>query len=228
MMHERTRLLLGDEAFERLRESLVAVVGLGGVGGHCAEALARAGVGRLHLVDFDRVTESNLNRQLAATRATLGQWKTEAMRARIEAVSDCRLSLSRRRVDAESVADALPADADYIVDAIDQLSGKLALIDFARAHGIPILCCMGAGNRLDATRFTIRDVFDTAGDPLARRLRQGLRRMGVERLETVFSDEPPRVRPGQRTVGSLAPVTAAAGLAAASHVIRRLTGDSLS
>lgn len=223
-MNERTILLIGEEAFSRLQSSLVIVAGLGGVGGHCAEALARAGVGRLHIVDFDTVSESNLNRQLVAAKSTLGMQKTAAMRIRLTDVSDCRVSADERRIDEESVS-ALPQDADYVVDAIDDVRGKLALITWARAHGVPLVSCLGAGNRRDAMRFRVRDIFDTAGDPLARKLRALLRKAGVDRLDTVFSDEPPRTQPQQTAVGSLAPVTAAAGLAAASFVIARLTGD---
>ncbi len=227
-MNERTILLLGEKAFERLQGSRVIVAGLGGVGGHCAEALARAGTGRLHLIDYDVVTESNLNRQLVAAKSTLGMKKTAAMRARLEDVSDCDITLYDGRIDGDTAAQALPPDADYIVDAIDQLSGKLALIGWARERRIPILSCLGAGNRRDAGRFHITDIFDTAGDPLARRLRAMLRKAGVESLDVVFSDETPHTRAGQTVVGSLAPVTAAAGLVAASHVIARLTADDLS
>ena len=222
MRDERTILLIGEAAFTALHNSFVAVAGLGGVGGHCAEALARAGVGRLHLVDFDRVNESNLNRQLVAERATLGMEKTEAMKRRLYAVSDCAVSVSALRIDETTVAEALPADADFIVDAIDSLSGKLAIVAFARAHGVPSVSCMGAGNRLDASRFSVRDVYETAGDPLARRMRAALRKMGVPALPVVCSDEPPHTKPGQTVIGSLAPVTAAAGLVAASYVLNQL------
>lgn len=227
-MNERTILLIGEAAFARLQQSGVTVAGLGGVGGHCAEALARAGVGHIHLIDFDTVQPSNLNRQLVAAKSSLGRLKTEAMRERLWDVSDCRVSIASCRVGEDNVALAVPETTDYIVDAIDQLSGKLALIQYAARRGIPIICCMGAGNRCDAARFSVRDVYATAGDPLARRLRQALREMGVEKLDVVFSEEAPRRAAGQTTVGSLAPVTAAAGLVAASHVIAGLTSDTLS
>jgi len=222
-MNERTIQLIGEEAFCCLQKSYVVVAGLGGVGGHCVEALARAGIGRLHLVDYDTVQISNLNRQLVATKKTLGMKKTEAMRRRIEEVSDCRVSLCDVRIDHETIEHVIPEDADYIVDAIDQLSGKLALILFAQTHNIPILSCMGAGNRRDASRFYITDIYQTSGDPLARNLRGNLRRKGVERLEVVFSDETGSKRSAQGVIGSLAPVTGTAGLLAASHVIARLS-----
>lgn len=221
-MNERTIWLIGQEGFLRLQDSLVVVAGLGGVGGHCAEALARAGIGALHLIDFDRVQASNLNRQLVATKSTIGQKKTEAMQARLWEVSDCRVSLCDCRIDEQTVAAAVPADANYIVDAIDQLSGKLALAALAKERGIPIISCMGAGNRRDASRFYVTDIYQTAGDPLARRMRQALRKMGIEELDVVYSDEE-RHLPENHGIGSLAPVTAAAGLVAASHVIARLS-----
>ncbi len=223
-MSQRTRLLMGEDAFAALQNSRVAVVGLGGVGGHCAEALARAGVGRLHLVDFDRVAPSNLNRQLVAAKSTLGMEKTQAMAQRIVDISCCEVSVSNLRITAETVDQAMPLPMDFIVDAIDSLDGKLALILFAKEHKIPIVSCMGAGNRLDPMAFGVRDVFETTNCPLARKLRHTLRKNGVESLFVVSSTEIARTLPGQRTIGSLAPVTAAAGLCCAGFVIRRLSG----
>lgn len=222
-MNERTILLIGQEGFDRLQASRVVVAGLGGVGGHCAEALARAGVGALHLIDFDTVQASNLNRQLVAAKSTIGQQKTEAMRNRLLDVSDCFVTTRSCRIDEQTVAGAMPESANYIVDAIDQLSGKLALVSFAQDKGIPIISCMGAGNRRDASRFYVTDIYQTAGDPLARRMRQALRKLGIDALEVVYSDEE-RSQPLENgAIGSLAPVTAAAGLVAASHVIARLS-----
>ncbi len=222
--NERTVRLLGEEAFGRLQDSLVAVVGLGGVGGHCVEALARAGVGRLHIVDSDEVVVSNLNRQLIATKRTLGMKKTEAMWKRIVDVSDCIVTASDVFVREETVAEAVPADADFIVDAVDSLAGKLALVVYAREKGIPIVSCMGAGNRLDPSRFHIADIYETTTCPLARRMRQSLKKLDVKSLPVVVSDEPPLPVQDASAVGSLAPVTAAAGLCLAGYVIRRLAG----
>lgn len=220
--HERTVRLIGPEAFQKLQESCVAVAGLGGVGGHCAEALARAGVGKLHLIDCDVVNITNLNRQIAASRHTLGWKKTDAMMERLSDVSDCAMTCSEIFIAPETVALALPENADFIVDAIDTLSGKLALVRFASERGVPIVCSMGAGNRLDPSRFSVKDIYETSGDPLARRMRQELRKMGIASLPVVASDEPPRVEKGQTQIGSLAPVTASAGLCLAGYVIRRL------
>ena len=218
----RTALLLGESAMERLAGARVAVVGVGGVGGHCAEALARAGVGALHLVDGDVFAGSNLNRQLFATYATLGMEKPTAARERIAAFSRCRVSTVFAFITEENIAEHLCGDFDYIVDAIDQLSGKLALVRFASERNIPILSCMGAGNRLDAAAFCVKDIFATSGCPLARRMRQSLRKMGISALDCVVSNEPPAPHESS-TIGSLAPVTGAAGLIAAGKVCASLS-----
>ncbi len=220
--NERTIRLIGADAFEKLQSSKVVVVGLGGVGGHCAEALARAGVGRLHLVDNDTINETNLNRQIVATKRSVGWKKTAAMKERLADVSDCIVTTSDTFVLAHTVEEAIPKDADFIVDAIDTLSGKLALVQFARENEIPVVSAMGAGNRLDPSRFSVKDVYETSGDALARKMRQALRKMNVERLPVVVSDEPPHVEKGQTLIGSLAPVTASAGLCLAGYVLKKL------
>ena len=221
-MQARTAALIGEEALLRLSQSHVTVVGLGGVGGHCAESLARAGVGRLHLVDMDTVNESNLNRQLVATKRTMGRRKTDAMRDRLLDVSDCAVTTCDCLIGNDTAEAAIPIETDFIVDAIDMMSGKLALVMLAQSRGTPILSCMGAGNRLDPGAFTVCDIFETEGCPLARRMRHELRAAGVNALPVVFSREAAHTAPGQRVIGSLAPVTAAAGLCAAGYVLRQL------
>lgn len=220
--HARTALLVGDAGVARLSRCRVAVAGLGGVGGHCTEALARAGIGKLHLVDADTVQPSNLNRQLIATKSTLGMKKTEAMRQRLAEVSDCEVTAAEVFILPDTVAEAIPADVDFIVDAIDTLAGKVALACFAKERGIPIISCMGAGNRLDPAGFFVTDLYRTEGCPLARRFRQALRREGIDALAVVFSKEPAKTSPGQTTIGSIAPVPAAAGLVAAGFVLQKL------
>ncbi len=222
---ERSERLLGAAAMERLKGALVVVVGIGGVGGHCAEALARSGVGRLLLIDGDRVAESNLNRQLFADKASIGLPKVEAAIKRLNAVSDCVVTGSFTRLTRENVNLLLPADADFLVDAIDDLDGKLTLALWAKEHTIPCVACLGAGRRLDATAFRVTDVFKTQGDPLARRFRQLLRQNGVDKLTVVASTELPKPS-SEGGIGSLAPVTGAAGLAAAGCVLERLTRDA--
>lgn len=221
-MYERTALLIGEDALARLLSKKVAVAGLGGVGGHCAEALARAGVGQLCVIDCDVVTQSNLNRQLVATKHTLNERKTDAMAARIRDVSDCLVTTADVRIDAGTVETAVPADADFIIDAIDSVTGKLALILYANEHGIPIVSCMGAGNRLDPMGFHVIDIYETQNCPLARVMRRELRKRGVSALPVVCSAEPSHAAPGQRVIGSLAPVTAAAGLCAAGYALSQL------
>jgi len=225
--HARTALLIGDAGLEMLASCRVVVAGLGGVGGHCTEALARAGIGRLHLVDMDVVQQSNLTRQLIATKSTLGMKKTEAMRNRLMEVSDCTVTTAEVFILPDTVAEAVPADADFIVDAIDTLAGKVALAQFAKEHNIPIISCMGAGNRLDPAGFYVTDLYKTEGCPLARRFRQALRKIGIDHLPVVFSKEPAHTQPNQTVIGSLAPVPAAAGLVAAGYVIGTLVQKDL-
>lgn len=228
--HSRTALLLGERAMERLQNAYVAVIGLGGVGGHCAEALARAGVGRLHLVDGDVVERSNLNRQLVATKETLGMEKTAAMAKRIGEISDCEVTTKTGFLLPENAGDFLPDGLSYIVDAVDTVAAKIALAEAAKARNIPILSCMGAGNRLDPTAFHVTDVFQTEGCGLARAMRRGLRKKGIESLTVVCSREPARTPrnavEGERPLpGSFAPVTAAAGLTLAAYVLRAIAGE---
>ncbi len=221
MSLERTRTLLGDGAMERLKDARVAVVGLGGVGGYIAESLARSGVGRLHLVDADIVEASNLNRQIFAAKSVIGLDKVEAARRRIEEVSDCAVTVKKCFVTSETVEQALDCELDFVVDAIDSLSGKVALIDYCKANGIAILSCMGAGNKLDPTAFRVADIYKTEQCPLARRLRQELRRKGITDVPVVFSTEKNRSN-SEGVIGSFAPVVGACGLVAAAEVTRMI------
>jgi tRNA A37 threonylcarbamoyladenosine dehydratase len=194
-LRERTRILVGDAGLERLREARVFVAGLGGVGAYTAEALARAGVGELCLADGDRVAASNLNRQLCALHSTQDQLKVDVLRERIGDINpDCRLRLIPRFLEAEELpALVAEVDVDQIVDAIDSLSSKIALLAAALDAGIPIASSMGAGGRLDPTRLRVGDLMDSSGCPLARKVRQQLRRRGYDRgVAAVWSDEPPR------------------------------------
>lgn len=192
-IYERSALLLGREGVGRLEKARVLVFGVGGVGGYAVEALARAGIGTLGLVDADTVAESNLNRQIIATCDTVGQGKAEAARRRILSINpDCRVAVYPLFYLPET-ADAVPlADYDYIVDAIDTMSAKIELITRAWALGIPVVSAMGCGNKLDPTAFSVKDLYDTTGDPVARVLRRELRKRGVTRLRVVCSSEPAR------------------------------------
>lgn len=232
-LFDRERMLLGDDALKRLKSSHVAVFGLGGVGSWCAEALARAGVGRLTIVDGDRVSVTNINRQLCALNSTVGRPKTEVMRERL---LDINPALEVRDMfelyTAETRERFFSPAPDLIVDAIDMVSAKIDLILTAKARGVPILCSLGTGNKLDASRLRFADIYKTSVCPLARVMRTELRKRGVDSLEVLYSDEPPltpRFQPedsGNRrgTPGSVSWVPPAAGLRLAGRAVEILLG----
>lgn len=225
---------MGPEAMERLARATVAVFGVGGVGSYTVEALARSGVGRLLLIDNDRVSESNLNRQLIALRSTIGRLKVEAARERIADICpETRVEVYPLFVTPENLGEIPLGDCDYVVDAIDSVSAKLALAERCQREGIPLLSSMGTGNKLDPCRLELGDISETSVCPLARVMRRELRRRGIESLEVLWSrEEPisPRTSPeeppqGRRAVpGSVAFVPSAAGLIIAGRVVRRLAG----
>lgn len=228
----RTALLLGEAGVNALKKARVAVFGIGGVGGFACEALARAGVGSLLLVDDDTVSESNLNRQLIALRSTIGQPKVAVMAARIADIDPSIAVETRQCFFDETTAGSFDFSAfDYVIDAIDTVSAKVELICRAKAAGTPIVSCMGAGNKLDPTKFVVTDLAKTDTCPLARVLRQRLRKQGIEHLQVVYSTEPPltpleTIQDGGRRQlpGSVSFVPSAAGLVAAGAVIRALCG----
>lgn len=239
----RTALQLGDDAVERLAQARVAVFGIGGVGGYAVEALARSGVGTLDLVDDDTVAPSNLNRQIIATHHTLGQYKVDAAKERILFINpDAVVNTHRTFYLPQTAADFDLSQYDYIIDAIDTVAGKIALIEAAKAVGTPVISCMGAGNKLDATAFQVADISKTTVCPLARVMRKELGKRGIRHLKVVYSTELPLegqapaeegtpasdTRPAQKrakpTPGSNAFVPAVAGLILAGEVIRDLTG----
>ena len=233
--YSRTALLLGPEAMEKLKNARVAVFGLGGVGGDVAEALARCGLGALELVDHDTVSLTNINRQILATHETIGMEKAEAARQRVLSIDPA--------IDARAVCKFYGPDTaeefdfssyDYVVDAIDTVTGKLALIAAAKAAGKPILCCMGTGNKLDPTRFQIADISKTSVCPLARIMRKECAKRGIKKLKVLFSTEDPipsdpaaisleELPEGRRALpGSVAFVPSVAGLMIAGEVIKDL------
>lgn len=231
-MEERTALLLGEEGVARLRAAHVILFGLGGVGGHVAEALARAGVGQLTLVDADTVAESNLNRQILALRSNLGQPKAQAAAARVRAINpDCRVQPVEMFYLPEN-ADSLPFyGADYVVDAVDTVTAKLEIITRAQAAGVPVISCMGTGNRLHPEMLRLGMLSKTSGCPLARVMRRECRARGLADIPVVYSEEPaltPRPSdadpaPGRRAVvGSVSFVPGAAGLILAGAVVRAI------
>ena len=191
---DRTKMMLGDIGYERLRGARVAIFGIGGVGGFATEALARAGIGALDLIDSDRVSVSNINRQIIATKSTVGEYKTEAARARIMDINpDCRVSCHNLFYTAETAEEVDLCSFDYIIDAIDSVGSKVELIARAKTLGVPIISAMGAGNKLDPTRFRVADISKTAVCPLAKAVRVALRKRGINHLKVVYSEEPPYV-----------------------------------
>lgn len=230
---QRTALLLGAEALEKLKHARVAVFGIGGVGGHAAEALVRSGVGAVDLIDHDTVSESNLNRQLLALRSTIGMLKTDAAKQRF---LDINPDLILRTHNVFFTPETAPLfhfqDYSYIIDAIDTVSGKIELAVRAQEAGVPIISSMGAGNKLDPTQFEVTDIYKTAVCPLARVMRRELKARGVKSLKVVYSKEQP-IRPNavpaaatgtakRQTPGSVAFVPSVAGLIAAGEVVKDL------
>ncbi|NMA93853.1 MAG: tRNA threonylcarbamoyladenosine dehydratase [Clostridiales bacterium] len=227
----RTESIIGSEALKRLASSRVAVFGLGGVGGAVAEALARAGVGTLDLVDSDRISESNLNRQIIALHSKLGMLKTDAFEERIKDINPlCKVNKYELFYGEES-ADAIDLAAfDFIADCIDSVSSKLFLIERAKRLGVPIVSSMGAGNKLDPSAFEAADIYESSVDPLARLIRRECKKRDIESLRVVYSKEAP-IKPLRDSSGHELPVGSspfappAAGLLVAYEVVRGLIGN---
>lgn len=225
----RTELILGKEAMERLARARVAVFGIGGVGGYAAEALARSGVGALDLVDNDTVSESNINRQIIALHSTVGKYKTDAAAERLRDINpNIGLVLHRTFFMPENAAKFDFTQYDYVVDAIDTVTGKIELVMRAQAAGVPIICAMGAGNKLDPTAFEVSDIYSTSVCPLARVMRYELKKRGVKALKVVYSREKPIVPAesgesspkGKAVPGSTAFVPPVVGLIIAGEVVK--------
>lgn len=230
----RTRLLLGDEAMRALASARVAIFGIGGVGGYAAEALARSGVGTFDLVDSDTVALSNLNRQIIAVHSTVGMYKVDAASARIKDINpDATVNVYKVFYTPETQDMFDFTCYDYIIDAIDTVTGKIALVMNAQAAGVPVISSMGAGNKLDPTAFEVTDLYKTSVCPLARVMRRELKKRGVKHLKVVYSKEEPltplasdeAIPEGKRQIpGSVAFVPSVAGLVIASEVVRDLAG----
>ena len=240
----RTRLLVGDEPLERLKNAKVAVFGVGGVGGYAVEALARSGVGTLHLYDDDTVSESNLNRQIAALHSTLGQPKAEVMAQRVRDINPaCQVKAIRLFYLPQNADQVDLAQYDYVIDCIDTVAAKLELVTRCTALQVKIISAMGTGNKFDPSALVVTDISKTQGCPLARTMRKELRKRGITHLQVVYSTELPTsplrsadyeppsstdTRPGSSarrdTPGSTPFVPAAAGLLLAATVVRELGG----
>lgn len=230
LQFSREVMLLGEEGLARLQKAHVAVFGVGGVGSFTAEALARAGVGAITLVDNDVVSESNLNRQLVALHSTIGQYKTDVMAARIADINPaCRVRAIRSFYEEENKEDFFCLGFDYIADAIDSVASKLSLISTAIERGVPIISSMGTGNRLDPSRFVITDISKTSGCPLARVMRRELRARGITHHTVLASTELPQKplpsqEPGlrQSVPGSVSWAPPCAGMMLAGYILRAL------
>lgn len=241
----RTALLLGREAVDRLARCKVAVFGIGGVGSFAVEALARAGIGHFVLIDSDRVAPSNINRQLIALHSTIGRLKVDVMRERILDINPTA-AVETHAVFCQpgSAAQLLTSDMDYVVDAIDTVSAKIDLVVTAKGMGLPVISCMGAGNKLDPTRFEVADIYQTSYCPLGKVMRRELKKRGVDSLKVVYSKEQPVVlamtdredeavdddgdapeisgKKHKRVPGSISFVPSVAGLIMAGEVIKDL------
>lgn len=219
---DRTRLVIGDEGIERLKSSSVMIFGIGGVGSYVAEGLARAGVGSLSLVDKDVVDVTNINRQLPALESTIGMGKAKVMAERIKDINpDCSIETMECFFLPENADYFSFEEKDYIVDAIDTVAGKLALIEKAQREGVPIISSMGTGNKLDPTAFKITTIEKTKVCPLARVMRRELRARGIEGVKVLYSEEEPSSGKG-RTPGSVSFVPSVAGLIIAGEVVKSL------
>lgn len=231
----RERMLFGDAAVDTLKTKTVLLFGVGGVGGFALEAIVRAGVGGVVLVDSDTVSETNINRQIIADTSTVGRLKTEVGAERARLINP-DIRISRRDIFAD--ADNIPAlidevHPDYIIDAIDTVTSKLAIISAAKERGVPVISSMGTGSKLDPTRFRITDITKTHTCPLAKVMRIKLRELGISHCEVLFSDEPPikavyesevEGKTARHVPGSISFVPSVAGLIIGGHVVKKLSG----
>ena len=222
MRFQRLKLLIGDENFSKLTSATVAVFGVGGVGSFTVEALARSGIGHLVLIDKDDIDATNINRQLHALSSTVGKSKVEVMRERIQDINPAAKvdTIQKFFLPGEGVEDFFICRYDYVVDAIDTLTAKIFLVEECTRRGIKIISSMGAGNKLDPTRFKVADIFQTSVDPVAKIMRKKLRERGIKNLKVVWSDELPR--PVKDFIGSVAFVPSVAGLIMAGEVVKDL------
>lgn len=228
--YDRTELLIGKVAMDSIKDKRVIVFGIGGVGGHVVEALARTGVGTIGIVDFDFIDITNINRQIIALQSTVGKSKVEVMAERIADINpEIKAILFQVRLTPETVDSFQLGKWDYIVDAIDDVAGKLTLINGAKSLGVPIICSMGTGNKLDPSRFQVADIQKTHTCPLARAIRKETGKIGIRDLKVVFSPENPhreqQSRDGSNNPASIAFVPAAAGLLIAAEVIKDLSNS---
>ena len=220
---EKTMQLIGDEAIKKLKRSSVAIFGVGGVGSFAAEAIARCGVGKITLVDFDEINVTNINRQIMALNSTIGKDKVNVMSSRIKDINpNCAIRTHKVFVSNENIDELIPEETDFVIDAIDCVESKLDLIEHCFKKHIHLVSSMGTGNKLDPTKFLIDDISKTQNCPLAKAVRLGLRKRGIERgVDVVYSKEIP-AKQNQRNPASISFVPSVAGLILAGHTIRKI------
>lgn len=224
---ERTELLIGNEAVEMLKAKSVIVFGVGGVGSYCVEALARAGIGKITIVDGDTVSLSNINRQLVALHSTVGEYKCDVMAKRIKDINlEADVNIINEFFKAENSSIVDFSKYDYVIDAIDMVSSKILIAQLSDEANVPSICAMGAGNRLNPCGFSVSDIYETENCPLARVMRRELRKRNIKKLKTVFSKEETYkvFNDTERTIGSISFVPGAEGLIIAAEVIKDLIG----
>jgi len=227
LQFNRTSLILGEDKLNKLKNSSVCIFGIGGVGSYTTEALARSGIGTLTLIDSDKVDVTNINRQIHALHSTVGRYKTDVMRDRILDINpSATVNIHNIFCDAQNTAALIPEKCDFVVDAVDNVTAKLAIITAANEREIPVISCMGAANKLDPTAFQVTDIYKTEVCPLCRVMRRELRRRNIKKLPVVYSKEEPVIPLHNKEdgvpLGSIAFVPSSAGLLAASYVISHL------
>ncbi|WP_026893953.1 tRNA threonylcarbamoyladenosine dehydratase [Clostridiisalibacter paucivorans] len=225
----RTEMLIGKEGLERLEKAYIAVFGIGGVGSFVVEALARTGIGRIAIIDFDDISISNINRQIHANRQTVGMSKVEVMRDRILQINpEIKVDIYKELYNNESKDNIVISKCDYVVDAIDMVSSKLLLVEQCKEKDVPIISSMGAGNKLNPTMFEVSDIYETSICPLARVMRRELKKRNIDSLKVVYSKEKPinifdaENNQRKRVPGSIAFVPSVVGLIIASEVVKDL------
>lgn len=226
MWNDRTKLLLGEEGLSKLKSASVAVIGIGGVGGWACEFLVRAGLGKLTIVDFDKIDETNINRQIVANVETVGRNKVDVMAENISKInSNCMVSKVNEKICKENVEKILTMHKfDYVIDAIDNVTDKIELICFCKSYGLNIISAMGAGNRIGIPNFKVMDIYKTSNDGLARVLRKKLRENGVTKLDVVISDAVGlKIDKREQSVGSISYYPAMCGAVLSAYVIEKLT-----
>lgn len=220
---QRTRMLIGADNLEKLKGANIIVLGVGGVGGFCAEALIRAGVGKLTVVDFDVVDITNLNRQIIALRSTLGRSKVSVLSERAKDINpDIQINPVEKKVKKENISEFCLSQFDYIIDAIDDVGAKLLLISEAKRLGVPVISSMGTGNKKDPSQFRIADIAKTHTCPLAKTMRKELARMGIAEVKVLFSAEKPEKAEEMPGIASISYNPAAAGLLIAAEVLKEI------